>query len=46
VVHGPSGEALVWNGRDRKGALVPAGVYLWRLEVAERRHEGRLVVVR
>jgi dipeptidyl aminopeptidase/acylaminoacyl peptidase len=46
AVHGPSGEALVWNGRDRKGALVPAGVYLWRLEVAERRHEGRLVVVR
>ena len=43
----PAGpNALVWNGRDDRGARVPAGVYLYSLKGGELAREGRLLVVR
>ena len=45
-VNGPSGTQLVWNGRDRAGLTVQPGIYLYRMEVGQRRLEGKVVVVR
>ncbi|HVP14856.1 MAG TPA: FlgD immunoglobulin-like domain containing protein [Terriglobales bacterium] len=38
--------AFTWDGRDARGALAPAGVYLLRLETRERVAEQRIVIVR
>lgn len=38
--------SLRWNGRDARGALVPAGVYFYRLEAAGRAESRRLVILR
>jgi hypothetical protein len=46
VIDRPRGGQLVWLGRDRGGALAPSGVYLWRIESAQNRREGRVVVIR
>lgn len=37
---------LAWDGRDAQGALLPAGVYLARLEVGARQYARRLLRVR
>jgi hypothetical protein len=37
---------LAWDGRDAQGALLPAGVYVARLEVGARRYARRLLRVR
>lgn len=47
LVRGPAGTQLVWEGRDRSGALVAPGVYPYRMEVGKyHRQEGKVVVVR
>ena len=47
AMQSPSGSAgdrlLVWDGRDREGARMPAGVYLYRIESGERSATGKLV---
>ncbi len=40
------GAAAVWDGRDERGGAVPGGVYLCRLDSAEGRAAGRVVVIR
>jgi hypothetical protein len=45
TVQGRSGSTLVWDGRSN-GRLVPNGVYLYRLQVADREKRGRVVVLR
>jgi hypothetical protein len=43
----PSGEhSLVWNGEDDAGRAVPAGVYLYVLDVGGRREAGKVVRIR
>ena len=38
---------LVWEGRDRAGRCLPAGIYFYRLRVSASQHiSGRLVVLR
>lgn len=46
VVEKPTSGVLRWEGTDRAGALVPPGIYLWRLEADQHRREGKVVVVR
>ena len=46
VVTGPSGAALVWEGKDQSGTLVGPGIYLYRMEVGNQRREGKVVVFR
>ena len=46
VVRGPSGAALVWEGKDQSGTLVGPGIYLYRLEAGNHRQEGKVVVFR
>jgi hypothetical protein len=45
-LRGPSGEPLEWDGRTASGALVPPGVYLYRLEVLRQGRTGTFTVVR
>ncbi len=41
----PSGEQkFLWNGRDHRGATVPTGVYLYRLETERQVSTRKLVV--
>ena len=46
IVRGPSGSELVWEGKTQDGTPVGPGIYLYRLEVAKLRQEGKIVVVR
>jgi len=48
LAHGrfaPGEHAITWDGRDRSGRDVPAGVYLCRLETEEQTQTQRLVRV-
>jgi hypothetical protein len=45
-VRGRAGDPLVWDGKDRSNALVPSGVYLWRMDAAGQVREGKVVVAR
>ena len=36
----------VWDGRDDRGAAVPSGVFLYQLQIAERKFERKMVVMR
>lgn len=38
--------AVLWDGRDRLGRLVPAGVYFYQLEVGRQRAVRKLVLIR
>lgn len=43
----PTGHHLVrWNGRDRTGAIVPAGRYLYRIAAGEHQSSGVVVITR
>jgi glucose/arabinose dehydrogenase len=45
-LRGAPGEDLTWDTRDERGARVPAGLYLVRLEVGGEVHMRRLPLVR
>jgi flagellar hook assembly protein FlgD len=38
--------SVEWDGRDRSGRPVPAGVYLARTDGDSGRQEGRVVIIR
>jgi hypothetical protein len=38
--------AVLWDGRDRLGRIVPAGVYFYQLEVGRQRAVRKLVLIR
>jgi hypothetical protein len=38
--------AVLWDGRDRSGRIVPAGVYFYQLEAGRQRAVKKLVLVR
>jgi hypothetical protein len=41
------GHSVVWRGRDRQGRLVPAGVYVYAIEIeAEAVASGKITIVR
>ena len=42
---GAGAHAIAWDGRDQRGAAVPAGVYFVRAAAGEERSEQRLVVI-
>ena len=39
-------QAALWNGRDRSGRLVPAGIYFYELSAGRQRAVKKLVVLR
>jgi hypothetical protein len=39
-------QALTWNGRDRDGRLLPAGVYFYRLRAGAQVATKKLILVR
>jgi hypothetical protein len=41
-----AGREIAWDGRDHAGTLLPAGVYLYRLEAGSRSVAGKLVYLR
>jgi hypothetical protein len=43
---GPGAYTFTWDGRDERGSLAPAGVYVLRVETRGRAEERRAVVVR
>jgi len=42
----PGTHAAVWDGRDERGTLVPAGIYLYVASVDGQRASGRVIVMR
>ena len=46
VVRGPAGSRLEWDGRAQSGRLAPGGVYLYHVDVAGTRQDGKLVLLR
>ncbi len=42
----PGSHALVWDGRNEQGTLLPAGVYLYALRGGAGEHQGRILRVR
>jgi hypothetical protein len=42
----PTPNTLVWDGRDSQGAVVPSGIYLYKLSTAEEIITGTVVVAR
>lgn len=42
----PTADTLEWNGRDRKGDLVPAGVYIYRIKGEGKKMTGTVVVAK
>jgi hypothetical protein len=46
MIRVPSGIRLVWHGKDDSGRIVPAGIYLYRIDASPYRQEGKLVLVR
>jgi hypothetical protein len=42
----PTPNSLVWDGRDSNGAVVPSGVYLYKLSTADQTVTGTVVVAR
>jgi flagellar basal-body rod modification protein FlgD len=37
---------LTWDGKDDSGAVVPAGAYLYKIEVGEKAFTGTVVIAR
>lgn len=46
TISGPAGSRLVWDGREKGGALLPSGIYPYRLTVGNQQKAGRVVLVR
>jgi hypothetical protein len=42
----PTPNSLVWDGRDSNGAVVPSGVYLYKISTADQTVTGTVVVAR
>jgi len=42
----PTANSLVWDGRDNRGAVVPSGVYLYKIQAGKERTTGTVVVAR
>jgi hypothetical protein len=38
--------AVLWDGRDRLGRLVPAGIYFYQLQVGRQRAVKKFVLIR
>ena len=46
VPEAPGRQAILWNGRDASGALLPSGIYVYRASLAGKTVSGRLVLLR
>jgi WD40-like Beta Propeller Repeat len=46
LIRGSAGSRLVWDGRMPTGRPAPGGVYLYHLDVARARMDGKLVLLR
>jgi hypothetical protein len=42
----PTPNSLVWDGRDSQGAVVPSGVYLYKISTSDQSVTGTVVVAR
>ncbi len=42
----PTPNSLVWDGRDMNGAVVPSGVYLYKIQAGKESATGSIVVAR
>jgi len=42
----PTTTSIVWDGRDMNGAVVPSGVYLYKLSAGDQQATGTVVVAR
>jgi FlgD Ig-like domain len=42
----PTANSLVWDGRDSRGAVVPSGVYLYKISAGKETQTGTVVVAR
>lgn len=42
----PTANSLVWDGRDSRGAVVPSGVYLYKVSAGKEKVTGTVVVAR
>ena len=42
----PTANSLVWDGRDNRGAVVPSGVYLYKIQAGKETQTGTVVVAR
>ena len=42
----PTSNSLVWNGHDSRGAVVPSGVYLYKITAGKETTTGTVVVAR
>lgn len=42
----PTANSLVWDGRDKNGAVVPSGVYLYKISTSDEVITGTVVVAR
>lgn len=42
----PSANSLVWDGHDDRGAVVPSGIYLYKISTTEQTVTGTVVVAR
>jgi hypothetical protein len=42
----PTPNSLVWDGRDSHGAVVPSGIYLYKIATSEKTVTGTVVVAR
>jgi hypothetical protein len=42
----PTANSLVWDGRDDQGAVVPSGVYLYKISTSDEKVTGTVVVAR
>jgi len=42
----PTANSLVWDGRDARGAVVPSGVYLYKISAGKESQTGTVVVAR
>jgi hypothetical protein len=42
----PTANSIVWDGRDMNGAVVPSGVYLYKIQAGKDKQTGTVVVAR
>jgi flagellar hook assembly protein FlgD len=42
----PTANSLVWDGHDSNGAVVPSGVYLYKIQSGKETKTGTVVVAR
>ena len=42
----PTNTSIVWDGRDSNGAVVPSGVYIYKISAGKEKATGTVVVAR